>query len=155
MLQDRDFWNRKEFKHCASLRCYNSRNRKKGRRRSSRQLDRIVKERLKRVEKRTKKDRGSLDRNEEQKKQYEQEKIQTENENLKDQIAQREKQAQRTKLSKSAASILQENHKITATQGILDFVVEETAEDINVRINKLVSIIKADRKAVEAERSLD
>ncbi|WP_304427598.1 capsid assembly scaffolding protein Gp46 family protein [Dubosiella newyorkensis] len=92
--------------------------------------------------------------NEEQKKQYEQEKIQTENENLKNQIAQLEKQAQRTELSKSAATILQENHKITATQGILDFVVEETAEDINVRIKKLVSIIKADRKAVEAERSL-
>ncbi|OLU46099.1 hypothetical protein BO225_07280 [Dubosiella newyorkensis] len=116
---------------------------------------------MKRVEKRTKKDRGGLDRSAKAckderrtKKQYEQEKIQTENENLKDQIAQLEKQAQRTKLSKSAASILQENHKITATQGILDFVVEETAEDINVRIKKLVSIIKADRKAVEVERSL-
>ena len=126
------------------------------------ELDRIVKERLKRAEKENQKKieearteaQKLAKMNEEQKKQYEQEKIQTENENLKDQIAQLEKQAQRTELSKSAASILQENHKITATQGILDFVVEETAEDINVRIKKHVSSIKADRKAVEAERSL-
>lgn len=126
------------------------------------ELDKIVKDRLKRAEKENQKKieearteaQKLAKMNEEQKKAYEQEKIQMENENLKNQIAQLEKQAQRTELSKSAATILQENHKITATQGILDFVVEETAEDINVRIKKLVSIIKADRKAVEAERSL-
>lgn len=126
------------------------------------ELDRIVKERLKRAEKENQKKieearteaQKLAKMNEEQKKQYEQEKIQTENENLKNQIAQLEKQAQRTELSKSAATILQENHKITATQDILDFVVGETAEDTNVRIEKLVSIIKADRKAVEAERAL-
>ncbi|WP_349814614.1 hypothetical protein [Dubosiella newyorkensis] len=49
--------------------------------------------------------------------------------------------------------MLQENHKITATQDILDFIVGKTAEDTNLRIEKLVSIIKADRKAVEAERT--
>ncbi|WP_304729813.1 DUF4355 domain-containing protein [Dubosiella newyorkensis] len=126
------------------------------------ELDKIVKDRLKRAEKENQKKieearteaQKLAKMNEEQKKQYEQEKIQTENENLKNQIAQLEKQAQRTELSKSAATILQENHKITATQDILDFVVGETAEDTNVRIEKLVSIIKADRKAVEAERAL-
>ena len=126
------------------------------------ELDKIVKDRLKRAEKENQKKieearteaQKLAKMNEEQKKAYEQEKIQMENENLKNQIAQLEKQAQRTKLSKSAASILQENHKITATQDILDFVVGETAEDTNVRIEKLVSVIKADRKAVEAERAL-
>ena len=126
------------------------------------ELDKIVKDRLKRAEKENQKKieearteaQKLAKMNEEQKKAYEQEKIQMENENLKDQIAQLEKQAQRTELSKSAATILQENHKITATQDILDFVVGETAEDTNVRIEKLVSVIKADRKAVEAERAL-
>lgn len=126
------------------------------------ELDKIVKERLKRAEKENQKKieearteaQKLAKMNEEQKKAYEQEKIQMENENLKNQIAQLEKQAQRTELSKSAATILQENHKITATQDILDFVVGETAEDTNVRIEKLVSVIKADRKAVEAERAL-
>ena len=126
------------------------------------ELDKIVKDRLKRAEKENQKKieearteaQKLAKMNEEQKKAYEQEKIQMENENLKNQIAQLEKQAQRTELSKSAATILQENHKITATQDILDFVVGETAEDTNVRIEKLVSIIKADRKAVEAERAL-
>lgn len=126
------------------------------------ELDKIVKDRLKRAEKENQKKieearteaQKLAKMNEEQKKAYEQEKIQTENENLKNQIAQLEKQAQRTELSKSAATILQENHKITATQDILDFVVGETAEDTNVRIEKLVSVIKADRKAVEAERAL-
>ncbi|WP_304745967.1 DUF4355 domain-containing protein [Dubosiella newyorkensis] len=126
------------------------------------ELDKIVKDRLKRAEKENQKKieearteaQKLAKMNEEQKKAYEQEKIQMENENLKNQIAQLEKQAQRTELSKSAATILQENHKITATQDILDFVVGETAEDTNVRIEKLVSVIKADRKAVEAERAL-
>ena len=126
------------------------------------ELRAIVKDRLKRAEKENQKKieearteaQKLAKMNEEQKKAYEQEKIQMENENLKNQIAQLEKQAQRTELSKSAATILQENHKITATQDILDFVVGETAEDTNVRIEKLVSVIKADRKAVEAERAL-
>ncbi|WP_289183146.1 DUF4355 domain-containing protein [uncultured Dubosiella sp.] len=126
------------------------------------ELDKIVKDRLKRAEKESQKKieearteaQNLAKMNEKQKKQYEQEKIQAENANLKDQIAQLEKKAERAELSKSAATILQENHKITATQDILDFVVGETAEDTNERIKKLVSIIKAGRKAVEAERAL-
>lgn len=91
--------------------------------------------------------------NAEQKKQYEFEKAQKKNEELQAQIDELKKEALKADLAKEAATTLQVDHKITATQDILDFVVGETAEETNKRIQKFVAIIQADRKAVEVERA--
>lgn len=91
--------------------------------------------------------------NEEQKKAYEQEKLQQQNAELLKKIQDLEKVQAREELSKSAASMLRENHKINATQDILDFVVGEDADVTNKNIEKFVAIIQADRKQVEIERA--
>lgn len=91
--------------------------------------------------------------NEEQKKAYEQEKLQQQNAELLKKIQDLEKVQAREELSKSAASMLRENHKISATQDILDFVVGEDADVTNKNIEKFVAIIQADRKQVEIERA--
>lgn len=91
--------------------------------------------------------------NAEQKKQYEFEKAQQKNAELQAQIEALKKEALKADLAKEAATTLQTDHNITATQDILDFVVGETAEETNERIQKFVAIIQADRKAVEVERA--
>lgn len=92
--------------------------------------------------------------NAEQKKQYELEKTQKKNEELQAQIDALKQEALRADLAKEAATTLQTDHKITATQDILDFVVGDTAEETNERIQKFVAIIQADRKNVEMERAI-
>lgn len=91
--------------------------------------------------------------NEDQKKAYEQEKLEKQNAELLQKIQDLEKFQAREELSKSAASMLRENHKINATQDILDFVVGEDADVTNKNIEKFVAIIQADRKQVEIERA--
>lgn len=71
--------------------------------------------------------------NAEQKQRYELEKLQKENAELK-------AAAEKVELGRTATSILRE-HKIDATQDILDFVVGADVEDTKGRIDKLVSII--------------
>ena len=83
--------------------------------------------------------------NAEQKQRYELEKLQKENAELK-------AAAEKVELGRTATSILRE-HKIDATQDILDFVVGADAEDTKGRIDKLVSIINAQVKAAEVDRA--
>lgn len=83
--------------------------------------------------------------NAEQKKDYELEKIKAENEKLKAEAA-------RYELGKEAVSILKE-HKIDATQDILDFVVGDDAESTKANIDKFVEIIDSQLKLAEKERA--
>lgn len=83
--------------------------------------------------------------NNEQKQKYALEKLQKENDELKAAAA-------RIELGKTATAILKE-HKIDATQDILDFVVGSDAEDTKGRIDKFVSIVNAQVKAAEMERA--
>ena len=83
--------------------------------------------------------------NAEQKQQYELEKLQKENEEL------RAEQA-RMALGKEAASLLKER-KIDATQEILDFVVGTDAQTTKANIDKFVEIIEKQLKAAELERA--
>lgn len=83
--------------------------------------------------------------NAEQKQRYELEKLQKENAELK-------AAAEKVELGRTATSILRE-HKIDATQDILDFVVGADAEDTKGRIDKLVSIINAQVKAAEVSKA--
>lgn len=83
--------------------------------------------------------------NAEQKQRYELEKLQKENAELK-------AAAEKVELGRTATSILRE-HKIDATQDVLDFVVGTDAEDTKGRIDKLVSIINAQVKAAEVDRA--
>ena len=83
--------------------------------------------------------------NAEQKQRYELEKLQKENAELK-------AAAEKVELGRTATSILRE-HKIDATQDILDFVVGADVEDTKGRIDKLVSIINAQVKAMEVDRA--
>ena len=78
--------------------------------------------------------------NEDQRKKYEAEKAEQEKARLQDRITQLEKEAARVELSRTAAKILEENHKITATQDLLDFVAGDTAEETQQRIDKFVKI---------------
>lgn len=78
--------------------------------------------------------------NEEQRKQYETEKAEREKSELQNRIAQLEREAARNELSKTAAKILEESHKIIATQELLDFVVGDTAEETQAQIDKFVKI---------------
>ena len=91
--------------------------------------------------------------NAEQKKQYEEEK---KDQLLKDQQAEIDKlkhDAMRSELSKEAARIMKADHSIVATQDMLDFVVGDDADTTRANIEKLVGIIKEDRKQVEAARA--
>jgi len=81
----------------------------------------------------------------EQKQKYELEKLQKENDELKAAAA-------KVELGRTATSILRE-HKIDATQDILDFVVGTDAEDTKGRIDRFVSIINAQIKAAEVSKA--
>lgn len=91
--------------------------------------------------------------NAEQRQQYAFEKLQTENAEKDAEIARLKLQAQRAELRRSAATILADNHDITATQDMLDFVVADSAEETNARIAKLVGILEADRKQRDEARA--
>ena len=73
--------------------------------------------------------------NAEQKQNYEIEKLQKENEKLKQEAA-------KVELSRSATGILAEKG-IEATQDVLDFVVGNDADDTNAKIDKLVKIVES------------
>lgn len=83
--------------------------------------------------------------NAEQKQNYEIEKLQKENEKLKQEAA-------KVKLSRSATGILAEKG-IEATQDVLDFVVGNDADDTNAKIDKLVKIVESQLKKAEIARA--
>ncbi|MCI7327208.1 MAG: DUF4355 domain-containing protein [Clostridiales bacterium] len=83
--------------------------------------------------------------NADQKKDYELEKVKKERDDLK-------AQAQRFEMGKTAASILKE-HKIDATEDILDFVVGADADSTKANIDKFVGIINAQVRAAEVQRA--
>lgn len=91
--------------------------------------------------------------NAQQKQEYEYEKLQKENEEKDARIAELEKEAMRSTLSKQAAEIMKNDHDIIATQDMLDFVVGDDAEQTKALIDKLVGIILEDRKQVETARA--
>ena len=83
--------------------------------------------------------------NADQKHQYEMEKLQKENAELK-------RSALRMELGKTATGLLKE-HNVDATQDILDFVVGKDAEETKERIDRFVSIVQAQLKRAEVERA--
>lgn len=83
--------------------------------------------------------------NAEQKQNYEIEKLQKENEKLKQEAA-------KVELSRSATGILAEKG-IEATQDVLDFVVGNDADDTNAKIDKLVKIVESQLKKAEIARA--
>ena len=83
--------------------------------------------------------------NAEQKQNYEIEKLQKENEKLKQEAA-------KVELSRSATGILTEKG-IEATQDVLDFVVGNDADDTNAKIDKLVKIVESQLKKAEIARA--
>ncbi|WP_378962164.1 DUF4355 domain-containing protein [Mediterraneibacter gnavus] len=83
--------------------------------------------------------------NAEQKQNYEIEKLQKENEKLKQKAA-------KVELSRSATGILAEKG-IEATQDVLDFVVGNDADDTNAKIDKLVKIVEYQLKKAEIARA--
>lgn len=83
--------------------------------------------------------------NAEQKQNYEIEKLQKENEKLKQEAA-------KVELSRSATGILAEKG-IEATQDVLDFVVGNDADDTNAKIDKLVKIVESKLKKAEIARA--
>ena len=83
--------------------------------------------------------------NAEQKQNYEIEKLQKENEKLKQEAA-------KVELSRSATGILAEKG-IEATQDVLDFVVGTDADDTNAKIDKLVKIVESQLKKAEIARA--
>lgn len=83
--------------------------------------------------------------NAEQKQNYEIEKLQKENEKLKQEAA-------KVELSRSATGILTEKG-IEATQDVLDFVVGNDADDTNAKIDKLVKIVESQLKKAEITRA--
>ena len=83
--------------------------------------------------------------NAEQKQNYEIEKLQKENEKLKQEAA-------KVELSRSATGILTEKG-IEATQDVLDFVVGNDADDTNAKIDKLVKIVEYQLKKAEIARA--
>ena len=91
--------------------------------------------------------------NTEQKQQYALEKEKNRSKELEGRIAELEKEAMRSELSKKAAVIMKEQHNIVATPDMLDFVVGDDADQTNKRIEKLVGIILEDRKQVETARA--
>lgn len=134
------------------------------------ELDNIIRKRVKRAEDKARKEaeeaaatqienaRTEAEKlarmNEEQKRQYEEEKKAKEMDDLRAENERLKKAQEHADLSRQAADMLQSDHNITATQDILDFVVGDDADTTKSRIDKFVAIIKADRKAVEAERAI-
>jgi len=129
-------------------------------------VDKIVKSRLARAEKKWESERAEIENkakaegerlakmNEEQKKQYEAEKKDREIQKYKDRVAELEKAALKGELAKSASEILKKDHEIVATQYMLDFVVGEDADSTQENIKKLVSIILDDRKLQDEKRAI-
>lgn len=131
------------------------------------ELDSIIRKRVKRAEDKARKEaeeaaatqienaRTEAEKlarmNEEQKRQYEEEKKAKEMDDLRAENERLKKAQEHADLSRQAADMLQSDYNITATQDILDFVVGDDADTTKSRIDKFVAIIKADRKAVEAE----
>lgn len=134
------------------------------------ELDSIIRKRVKRAEDKARKEaeeaaaaqienaRTEAEKlarmNEEQKRQYEEEKKAKEMDDLRAENERLKKAQEHADLSRQAADMLQSDYNITATQDILDFVVGDDADTTKSRIDKFVAIIKADRKAVEAERAI-
>lgn len=83
--------------------------------------------------------------NTEQKRQFELEQLQKENARLRADAA-------RVELGRTATAILKE-HKIDATQDILDFVVGTDAQDTKGRIDRFVAVVEAQVKAAEVRRA--
>lgn len=83
--------------------------------------------------------------NAEQKQNYEIEKLQKENEKLKQEAA-------KVELSRSATGILAEKG-IEATQDVLDFVVGADEADTNARIDTLMKIVESQLKKAEIARA--
>lgn len=81
----------------------------------------------------------------EQKQQHDMEKLQKENEELR-------REQEKIKLGRTAAGVLAE-HKIEATQDILDFVVGADEADTSDRVDKFVKIVEAQLKKAEVERA--
>lgn len=137
---------------------------------TQKELDNIIRKRVKRAEDKARKEaeeaaatqienaRTEAEKlarmNEEQKRQYEEEKKAKEMDDLRAENERLKKAQEHADLSRQAADMLQFDHNITATQDILDFVVGDDADTTKSRIDKFVAIIKADRKAVEAERAI-
>lgn len=134
------------------------------------ELDSIIRKRVKRAEDKARKEaeeaaatqienaRTEAEKlarmNEEQKRQYEEEKKAKEMDDLRAENERLKKAQEHADLSRQAADMLQSDYNITATQDILDFVVGDDADTTKSRIDKFVAIIKADRKAVEAQRAI-
>lgn len=91
--------------------------------------------------------------NREQKEQYEREKLQQSLDEKDAEIARLKQEAMRAELEKAATATLKEDHEISATQDMLDFVVGTNAKETNANIKKLVGIIHADRKEQEERRA--
>lgn len=91
--------------------------------------------------------------NREQKEQYEREKLQQSLNEKDTEIARLKQEAMRIELEKAATATLKEDHEITATQDMLDFVVGANAKETNANIKKLVGIIQNDRKEQEERRA--
>ena len=83
--------------------------------------------------------------NADQKKDYEMEKLQAENEKLK-------AEAMKVELGKTASALLKEQ-EIDATQDMLDFVVGKDADATKANIEKFVGIIQSQVKAAEVKRA--
>lgn len=90
--------------------------------------------------------------NEAQKQQYELEKQQKANEDLQAEIEKLKQERVHIELSKTAASLLQENG-IDATDGILNFVVGKDAESTKTNIDAFVKIVEAQVKKAEVARA--
>lgn len=91
--------------------------------------------------------------NREQKEQYEREKLQQSLDEKDREIARLKQEAMHAELEKAATATLKEDHEITATQDMLDFVVGVNAKETNANIKKLVGIIQNDRKEQEERRA--
>lgn len=90
--------------------------------------------------------------NEAQKQQYELEKQQKANEDLQAEIEKLKQERVHIELSKTAASLLQENG-IDATDGILNFVVGADAASTKANIDAFVKIVEAQVKKAEVARA--
>lgn len=88
-----------------------------------------------------------------QKKDYEARKSVQELEKANARIRELEAREKHHDLSREASRILLDDHKIVATQDMLDFVVGEDSKSTGANIKKLVGIILADRKAQEEKRA--
>lgn len=119
-------------------------------------VDRIMKDRRARWEKEKKAAEDEAAKlakmDEQQKLQYEFEKQQKANEDLQAEIDQLRQEKNRIELTKAAATLLQ-NSNIDATEGILNFVVGNDAEQTKANIDAFVKIVEAQVKKAEVARA--